>query len=65
VLLIVGFLLILSGVGMYILEGMSFKAELKFPIVSCSVIQKDFYSPIYHDIHKDKWKRRSLEQYKT
>jgi hypothetical protein len=64
-LLIVGFLLILSGVGMFFLEGISFKAELKFPIVACSVVQKDFYSSIYHDIHKEKWKEDSLRQYKT
>jgi hypothetical protein len=35
-------MLIISGTVMYLLESISIKAEMKFPIVNCEDIAKDY-----------------------
>jgi hypothetical protein len=58
------FMLLCSGIVMDILETISYKAEMKFPIVSCSVVEKTYTNKIYNRIEVDQWKRDSLNQYK-
>tara|TARA_B110000285_G_C15013275_1_gene557620 strand:+ start:496 stop:705 length:210 start_codon:yes stop_codon:yes gene_type:complete len=57
-------MLICSGVVMDILESISYKAEMKFPIVNCIVVEKTYTNEKYNRIEVDQWKRDSLNQYK-
>jgi len=46
-------MLICSGIVMDILESISYKAEMKFPIVSCSVVEKTYTNQKYNRIEVD------------
>jgi len=45
---------------MDMLESYSYKAEMKFPIVECKIVEKDYTSKEYNRVRYDHWKRVSL-----
>ena len=49
---------------MDMLESYSYKAEMKFPIVECKIVEKDYTSKEYNRVRYDHWKRVSLQLYK-